>query len=260
MTTKGDSIISDICWIAYFDTLGFRNLFSFFERTVGPHSSDVFARCYPEQIIRDLERSVYAANNSKCYLTVQPTRCKPKAPQVKVSCLWFSDSFVIFAPDDGSVDSFCRVKHASEEFFIKMIERNIPFRGALTNGEFYCDENKNIFFGMGLNDAYGYAEKQDWIGFVLTPRTSEGLRERTIDLSQYLNNYVEYDVPIREKAKEKLFAFRLHRYRNIEQTIRQMSSEAQGRYKQGCDIRKYNHTLDYISNTSKEAGDLSRMI
>jgi len=249
------NIINDDCWIAYFDTLGYQNLLDFFERVAGSCSLDVFIRCYPEQIILNLERSVCAANNSECYLTVQPTKCNSKATQVKVDGFWFSDSFVFFAPDDGSVASFCRVKHASEEFFIKMIEINIPFRGALTNGEFYVDKKKNIFVGSGLNNAYNCAEKQDWIGFALAPESYKKLQERTADLEEYLKNYVEYDVPIKikeERRKERLFAFRLHRYENIEQTIERMLKEAQSRYKQDCDVEKYKNTLEFIKATKSK--------
>jgi len=252
---ENNKVINDICWIAYFDTLGFQNLLNFFEEKVGSYSLDVFARCYPSKIILNLERSVGAAND-----------LSGRTTNVKVNCFWFSDSFGFFAPDDGSVDSFYRVKYASEEFFRNTcIGDGIPLRGALTNGAFYADKKKNIFFGTGLNDAYSFAEKQDWIGFVLTPAAYKKLGERIADLKKCLKDYKEYAVPIKKQIKDgikqivetrkNLFAFHFHRQFSpngdicIEELFKQMLKKAQDRYKLSCDAEKYENTLKFFEDT-----------
>jgi len=148
-------------------------------------------------------------------------------------------------------------------FFSRMICKEIPFRGALTIGEFYADKKRNIFVGHGLIDAYKYAEKQDWIGLVLTPNAYKQLCESDLGLIRKKSDYVEYDVPVkrkviensteqRKKSREKLFAYTISRYQSIENTIMRMQQEAKNRYGDDYENKykaKYENTLEFIRTT-----------
>jgi len=48
-------------------------------------------------------------------------------------------------------------------------------------GELYTQKKKNIFLGRALIDAYEYGEKQNWLGFILTPKVYERLKNTDLD-------------------------------------------------------------------------------
>jgi len=239
---KNHKIINDNCWVACFDILGFENILRYVKEQTASTNLDVVARCYHENIIKDLKRSCKEQKNVEIYHF----------------CL--SDSFLFFSPDD-SPNSFLGMKYAAELFLLKLIGWDIPFRGSLSIGDFYADRKENIFIGQGFIDAYRYAEKQNWIGFVLTPEACKKLGER----KKCLKDYKEYAVPIKEKrikdgikqivkTSENLFAFHFHRLFppnegiGIEQVIKQMLKKAQDRYKP-CDVEKYENTFKFFEET-----------
>jgi hypothetical protein len=88
-------------------------------------------------------------------------------------------------------------------------------RGALGTGQFYADKQNNIFIGSALIDAYTYAEKQDWIGFVVTPSAEKKIDDIESDLKilshTLLYQFIQYDVPVKDKEskKERLFAAKI---------------------------------------------------
>ena len=127
-------------WISYFDLLGFSNLV----QTKG--ELNVF-----NTITTALEEFGRKRNPNDHF----------------VERVWFSDSFIFYSPGDNAKD-FSAVQQASRHFFLSLIQKEIPVRGALACGEVYADKDNNIIFGKGLLEAYKYAENQDWIGFILT--------------------------------------------------------------------------------------------
>lgn len=103
-----------------------------------------------------------------------------------------------------------------------MIWHQKAFRGALGTGQFYADRQNNIFLGSAFIDAYEYAEKQNWIGFVVTPTAEKKIGDIDIELSLNIQphislyQYSQYDVPIKEKelrnsveGTERLFAAKI---------------------------------------------------
>jgi len=153
-------------WIAYFDLLGFTNL-------VRDKLLEEVLSIY-EDAVNALKESIY---------DLEPTQVADKDISVKkkielnrhgISYTWFSDSFIIFSRGDSDKE-FERIESTSRKFFQKLILRKIPVRGALTLGPLYTQQEKNVFIGKALIDAYEYGEKQNWLGFVLTPRVHEHL-------------------------------------------------------------------------------------
>lgn len=94
---------------------------------------------------------------------------------------WFSDTFIIYSRNDSERD-FAHVEHVGRLFFQKLILNEIPVRGAITHGDLYSQSAENIFVGPALIDAYNYAEKQAWLGFILTPSVSKRLETTPLSL------------------------------------------------------------------------------
>jgi len=56
-----------------------------------------------------------------------------------------------------------------ESFFMYNFKRGVFFRGAISFGEFICDEKNNIAMGDAIDEAYEWHDSTDWIGIILTP-------------------------------------------------------------------------------------------
>lgn len=160
-------------WVAYFDLLGFANRVR------------VMPTVWP---ILEEYRTVLAE------IRKNPEEIRSK---------WFSDTFLFYTPDD-SEKSFAGIDAACQFFFYRMTRSHIPVRGSLTVGDFYEDTSDGVLVGPALIDAYKLAERQDWLGFVLSP---DAVRRR----EQYgfpRDYYREYDVPVdHSKSTERLEAF-----------------------------------------------------
>ena len=88
-----------------------------------------------------------------------------------------------------------------------------------------------MFVGQALIDAHDFAEKQNWIGFVLTPQACDRLRKIDPIQGETRSIYQDYNVPIKhQKVKiEKLLACRISKCSgaDIEVIIEQMLKEAE---------------------------------
>ena len=227
---NGNRIINGNCWVAYFDILGFRN-------EVRKHEGYLqgLVDLYYEVLLRKI-RSVEAYWPDKVFI------------------YWFSDSFLFYTLDD-SLESFSCIEQETRHFFIGAIEDKIPFRGALTMGEFYADEKKHVFVGQALIDAHDFAEKQNWVGFVLTPQACDRLREIDPIQGETRSIYQDYNVPIKpQKVKiEKLLACRISKCSSadIEVIIEQMLKEAENE----LDKSDYDKVKAIYENTLKSIRD-----
>ena len=65
-----------------------------------------------------------------------------------------------------------------------LILKEIPVRGSLSIGDLYTLQRKNIFIGKALIDAYEYGEKQNWLGFILTPSVHAHLKGGSLELER----------------------------------------------------------------------------
>ena len=165
--------------VAYFDILGFKSDIDNF------HKYGVLEKY--KTVLQSVERQEWA-----------------------VDCIWFSDSFVFYKKID-SEKSICGGIAASQLFFREMFLRHILLRGCLNIGSFYAEEDKGIFFGPSLTQAYELAEKQNWIGFVLSNKVETRLKQ--LKNSKYSvwdilkRQFIKYDVPCRRKESIKLQAY-----------------------------------------------------
>jgi len=183
----------------------------------------------------------------------------------KVFVHWFSDTFLLYTFDD-SPESLIYIEQSATHFFVDVISANstaMALRGALSFGEFYADRESGIFLGPAFIDAYQYAEKQHWIGLVISPKARSELQKINL-CPPDRGKYVEYDVPIKTKEKnaksevvlkietEKLVSFKMQKYMQVEESIREMQKEAKNKLCKGeYDTVKaiYENTLKFIKDT-----------
>jgi len=168
-------------WFAYFDLLGFANLVRENEiEHVLPIYEDVMAT-----------------------ITTKADAKRKRG----ISYSWFSDTFILFTRG-SSDEEFALIEHVSRLFFQKLILSEIPVRGSLTVGSLYTQKEKNIFLGEALIDAYEYGEKQDWLGFILTPSVYRHLKEGSVQLDSRAHyRPVDIDGIIKHPEPSNVFAF-----------------------------------------------------
>lgn len=231
---KSKKIINGNCWVAYFDILGFKNLLTDFiaqyeTKEEVPAAMDAFVDVYYEDILRKLV-------------------AKGKYSPDKVSIHWFSDSFFLYTVDDSS-QSLCCIEQSASHFFIDVIWTRTALRGALSVGAFYADKEKGVFLGPALIDAYQYAEKQHWIGLIVTPKACSELQNINL-CPPDRGKYIKYDVPVKPVGKtESLWAYTFGRHPCILKSVEEMKKEAENK---GCGetvIRKYENTLSFLKVT-----------
>ena len=213
--------IYGVCWVAYFDILGFT-------KQIDEHKGhiDSFVRCIYDRTLEEIQER--SGRISKALDSV--------------SYAWFSDTFILFTKD-ATFGSYSSLDIAAWEFFQIMSVRKYPLSGALSVGEFYADKEKDTYVGPALIEAHLYANKLNWIGFVLTPEARKKLSEPGYTINEL--DYVEYKVPIKpekEKNGEKLFARKIHCLKDY---IIQMQNSAKG---EGA--AKYDNTLKFIDKHS----------
>ena len=252
---KNHKIINGNCWVACFDIIGFKNLLNDFINAFMGHNKtnkevalamDVFVEHYYKDILRKLEE-------------------KGKYRPDKIFVHWFSDTFLLYT-FDGSPESLSCIEQSATHFFVDAISANsaaMALRGALSFGEFYADKENGIFLGRAFIDAYQYAEKQHWIGLVISPKARAELQKISL-CPPDRGKYLEYDVPIKTKEKniksevvlkietEKLFSFEMQKYMQVEESIIAMQREAETKLcKREYDTVKaiYENTLKFIRDT-----------
>ncbi|MHC5077210.1 MAG: hypothetical protein ACYTFM_12395, partial [Planctomycetota bacterium] len=68
-----------------------------------------------------------------------------------ISFSWFSDTFIIFSRT-GRPEQFALVEQAGRLFFQELILNQIPVRGAISFGDLYSQQERNVFIGPALVD------------------------------------------------------------------------------------------------------------
>lgn len=133
-------------WVAYFDLLGFKKLLEKYQN-------------FPEfvlDIYQDILSKLDSAENKKHNEAKLIDYC------------WFSDTFLLWSVDNEP-QSFPTLEQSARLFFSRLILEKIPVRGSISYGSFYADKHRSIYMGQALVEAYEYAEKQQWLNYVLTP-------------------------------------------------------------------------------------------
>jgi hypothetical protein len=113
----------------------------------------------------------------------------------------FSDTIILYSNADSPRDCLA-IFTAVVNLFSKALHLRVPIRIGISKGIFYADEQRSMYAGPALIDAYDIGEKSQWLGIVLAASvakdaTSQNLRKGTSRI------VVDWDVPTKtgtEKA------------------------------------------------------------
>ncbi len=232
---ESENIINGNCWLACFDILGFKERILGFEKTYGVGMLNRFADVIYKDILDTLQ-------------------CAEREFQGRVYACWASDTFVFYTPD-VSRTSLVLISAAAIRFVCRMIRHSPSYmpRGALGTGQFYADRQNNIFLGSALIDAYEYAEKQNWIGFVVTPSAERRIVDLYPQPQDLLHKYVQDNVPVKRKElkdetnsivedTEVLYAAKIHSY----PAIKDFFQPRQNGTPQEDWVQKYENTWKFF--------------
>jgi hypothetical protein len=114
--------------------------------------------------------------------------------------------------------------------------------------------------GSAFIDAYEYAEKQNWVGFVVTPSAEKKVSDIESMLKSQphisLYQYTKYNVPVKKKRMsddgvcqivddiEGLYVAKIYEYGAVVGCIEQMMLQAEQKHRQ-----KFENTLKFFKET-----------
>ena len=119
----------------------------------------------------------------------------------KLDFVHFSDTFLIYAPDDLA-GSFGQIERCSRWFFQNAILRRYPLCGAMACDEFYADKPNGVFLGKALVEAHEYSKKFNWIGYTFCPSVLSRLQHPEVNLPSIPSRFWKADAPIASGAEE----------------------------------------------------------
>ena len=222
-------------WFAYFDLLGFA------------------------QLVRTSEIHSVLPIYEKVLETIKE-KAGPKQPK-GLSYSWFSDTFIIFTRG-SSLEEFGLVEQVARLFFQKLILHEIPVRGAISYGDLYTQQEKNIFLGEALMDAYEYGEKQNWIDFVISPSAAKALDALGFPMSERAHyRSVEKKGVITHPGNKSVYAYAFNNgtVNGVNPLLKSLQSMKDSSPK--SQKIKYENTIEFIErdawkrlNKSKQQG------
>ncbi|MBA7660788.1 hypothetical protein ES703_68794 [subsurface metagenome] len=248
---KNHKIINGNCWVAYFDVVGFKALVKDYISYNGTGSLNIFADLWYKDIVNKVRQLVIKQESLNSEL------------KGKIGFCYFSDTFIFYIPEDqpNKYRNFVTIDSIIRLFFIDLLSDGFFFKGALSFGDFYAGTSEGIYIGPALIDAYKNAEKIDWpAGFVVSDIVVDKLKGTELDLDNSLD-YAKYGVSVKEydldalkirKKKENLFAYRIAKYKYIEEVIMEKQKEAEVKYPDKYKKilkQRYDELLEFIKST-----------
>jgi hypothetical protein len=126
-----------------------------------------------------------------------------------VSTFTFNDTVLIVyrtldVPTLKDVEHFCLLLR---KFAVDSLAQGILFRGSISVGKFYVEEESNTVMGPAVTDAAGWYDAGEWVGINTTPHATmvvqSMLEQSDNDLGRLL---VDYDVPLKDRTPLRLKA------------------------------------------------------
>lgn len=178
------------CWVASFDILGFSNMVNIEGDTI-----DI------DFIQEDYEKT----------LSHLESRCQEYSDGL-LEYLWFSDTFVMYTPDD-SARSYTIIQQAAKHFIDKCLYTTIPIRGAISVGTFIRSHDGRALMGRAFIDAHLYGDDQDWLGLLLTPTAIAKARAYGAEPNNH--DFVSSEeIPMRKCNANEVVAYRFQNGRD----------------------------------------------
>jgi hypothetical protein len=119
------------------------------------------------------------------------------------------------------------------------------------------DKNQNIYIGQALIDAYRDAEKQGWIGLILTEKAEQQIVKISLDPSHH--NFDKHKVPHKGDGEMERYVFNVTKgdknilntaVTRLEYMRDQVASKDLPENEKDKIILKYNNTIRFIKSRS----------
>lgn len=105
----------------------------------------------------------------------------------------FSDTIILYTDSCGR-NEFISIFTAVLKIFAESIYLRVPVRIGVSKGIFYTDEQRSMYAGPALIEAYEIGEASQWLGIVLAPDVAkDAIQENLTGGNSKL--VVEWDVP-----------------------------------------------------------------
>lgn len=116
----------------------------------------------------------------------------------------FSDTIILYSNADSPRDCLA-IFTAVVNIFSQALHLRVPIRIGISKGIFYANEQRSLYAGPALIDAYDIGEKSQWLGIVLSASVardaiSQNLRKGTSNI------VVEWPVPTKTGAEKAFVA------------------------------------------------------
>jgi hypothetical protein len=119
-----------------------------------------------------------------------------------VTTFTFNDTVLIVycTPEPATlndVEHFCLLLR---KFMVDSLAQGILFRGSVSIGSFYVDDESNTVMGSAVTDAAAWYDSADWVGINATPHATlvvQALLHGSKDLDHLL---VDYHVPLKDRS------------------------------------------------------------
>lgn len=118
-----------------------------------------------------------------------------------VTTFTFNDTVLIVyrTPELATLDNVKHFCQLLRKFMVDSLVQGILFRGAVSIGKFYVDDESNTVMGTAVTDAAAWYNAADWVGINATPHASlviQALLQGSKDLD---NVFVDYPVPLKDR-------------------------------------------------------------
>jgi hypothetical protein len=167
-----------------------------------------------------------------------------------VRTTFYSDSIMIYSKDK-SVDSFHELAIVVSAFTSDLFTEGIPHKGAIAFGEMTLDNDKSIFFGQPLIDAYLLQEELYFYGIIIHASAEKEIEKNPdSDGKRFTKNYL---CPLKPNGNANhLTIFPLYSQDNSESEILLLSIKKL-RFNTSGILRKYiDNTESYLNFVKKE--------
>lgn len=172
-----------------------------------------------------------------------------------VKSVVFSDTIIIYSNADSPRD-FLAIFTAVVNLFSKALHLRVPIRIGISKGIFYADEQRSMYAGPALIEAYDIGEASQWLGIVLSASAAKDAIAQNLQKGTS-NIVVDWDVPTKNgtvKASVANWPVALEDSFKIpppltEQELYQIFEEYYGPFSmlRESDARKYINTVKFIN-------------
>lgn len=177
--------------------------------------------------------------------------------------VWFSDSFMLYAEDDGP-SAYVGINYVAKWFFRHLTQIGVPINGAVSCAPFYGDHNNHIYLGPALVEAYSECNAQDWIGIILCPSAENQLNQlglppdERIDIRPWSVSFKAGNGAIRKVNRFAYYidnkSFRVDGINVYYASLKQMYLSAPDTAK-----HKYKNTFEFIKHYADAEYDFDKL-